>query len=81
MSNLTILFNYQGNRWTMQCKDTDKLNEVFQRFCGKVGANNKDMKFYANSSEIIPCDKTLFALNIKNMFLFDVNNAKTIVGA
>ena len=65
MSNLNLIFNFKGNNLTMQCQDTDKLKDVLQKFANKVEKNVDDLDFYINSIRLVPCDKTLFNLQIK----------------
>ena len=80
MSNLNLIFSFQGNNLTMQCKDSDKLKDVFEKFATKVERNVSDLDFYFNSIRLVPCDKTLFNLQIKP---FSNINAvdKHVVGA
>ena len=65
MSNINLIFNYQGNNLSMQCQDSEKLKDVFQRFASKVQKNVNDLDFYFNSIQLIPCDKTLFNLQLR----------------
>ena len=66
MSNLNIKFQYDGKTIVVQCKETDKINEVFAKFCNKMALKNKSLKFYYNACEIVPSNKSIYALNIKN---------------
>ena len=80
MSNINLLFLYQGKNLSMQCQESDKLNDVFQRFATKVQRNVNDLQFYYNAKEVPSCDKTLFNLQIKSYQTFNVVD-KTIIGA
>ena len=71
-SNLTLLFQYEGNPITMQCKNDEILSDVYRRFCSKVGKDPKICKFYFNSKEVPPCNKKLENLGLKNLFTFNV---------
>ena len=81
MSNLSVIFNYEGNAVTMQCQSNEVVDNVFQRFCGKAKININDVKFYYNSSEVKLSGKTLEALGVKNLFKFDVVKEKYVNGA
>ena len=81
MSNLTIIFNYQGKPLTLQCTEAETLNNVFQRYCTKADLKFDDVKFYMNSKELRKCDKTLAALGLANRTTLDVILAKYVVGA
>ena len=81
MSNLTLIFNYQGKPLTLQCKESETLNNVFQRYCTKADLQLDDVKFYMNSKELRKCDKTLAALGLANRTTLDVILAKYVVGA
>ena len=79
--NLTIIFKFLGNNWTVQCKKSDLIDDVFQRFCVKAQVNKSDLKFYYNSSEVRFFGKTLEQLGVNNMFTFDVVSDKYVSGA
>ena len=81
MSNISVVFNYEGNSITLQCKTTEVVDDVFRRFCFKSGTNINEVKFYYNSSEVKQSGKTLEALGVKNFFNFNVVKASIVVGA
>ena len=81
MSNLSVIFNYEGNAITMQCQSNEVVDNVFQRFCGKAKININDVKFYYNGSEVKLSGKTLEALGVKNFFNFNVVKEKYVSGA
>ena len=81
MSNLTLIFTYQGKPLTLQCTPAETLNQVFQRYCTKAELKLDDVKFYMNSKELRKCDKTLAALGISNRTNLDVILAKYVIGA
>ena len=83
MSDLNLVFKYQGNSITMQCKETDIISDVFARYCFKAGLDINEVKFYANTVEVPSSNKTLFALGINNKMYhtFDVTRATGVVGA
>ena len=64
----------------MQCQESDKLNDVFQRFATKMERNVNDLAFYYNAKEVPSCDKTLFNLQIKSNSTFSVVQ-KNVIGA
>ncbi len=72
MSNLTIIFQYQGNNISVQCKSNEVLSDLYKRFGNKVGRNPNELKFYFNSVEVPPCNKTLENLNLQNFYTFNV---------
>ena len=80
MSNLTLIFNYEGNKISMQCNSNEKLNDVYNRFCSKVGQNMSNCAFYFNAKIVPPCNKTLENLQIKNFNAFSVVS-NTVTGA
>ena len=80
MSNINLLFVYQGKNLSMQCQESDKLNDVFQRFATKMERNVNDLAFYYNAKEVPSCDKTLFNLQIKSFQTFNVVE-KNVIGA
>jgi len=73
-NNLTLIFKYLGNNYTIQATSDMMLGEVFIKFLNKEGLSYDDIYFYHNSSELPnSCrSKTLFELGIQNFFLFDV---------
>ena len=80
MSNLNLIFNFKGNILAMQCQDTDKLKDVLQRFANKVEKNVHDLDFYINSIRLVPCDKTLFTLQIKTFYTINVVDKYQVYG-
>ncbi len=67
MSNLALVFSLSGNNWTLQCKSTDVIGDVFNKFCFKTQLNLKNLVFYFNSIEIKKdSGKTIEALGLKN---------------
>ena len=81
MSNLSLIFNYQGKPLTLQCTQNETLNQVFKRYCIKAELNIDDVKFYMNSKELKGCEKTLAALGLGNRTNLDVILAKYVIGA
>ena len=80
MSNLNLIFNFKGNKLTMQCQDTDKLKDVLQKFANKVQRNVDDLDFYINTIRLVPCDKTLFNLQIKTFYTINVVDKYQVYG-
>ena len=66
MSNINLIFIFKGNIIALQCQVTEKLKDVFQRFANKIEIDVIYLDFYFNSMRLVPCDKTLFNLQIKN---------------
>ena len=64
--NINLIFIFQGNNYSIQCQENDKLNAIFLRFATKAQIDIKDLIFYHNAKEVPSCDKTLFNLQIKN---------------
>ena len=81
MSNLSVIFNYQGNKMTMQCQGQDVVDSVFDKFCQKAKIDINDVAFYYNSNVVKKSGKTLDALGVKNLFAFDVVREKYVSGA
>ena len=82
MTNLALVFNFEGNKLTLQCKDTEVIGDVFNKFCTKASLDPNEVKFYFNSFEIKKdCGKTVRALNLKTLTTFDVVRAKIVIGA
>ena len=52
MSNLSVIFNYQGNKMTMQCQGQDVVDSVFDKFCQKAKIDINDVAFYYNSNVV-----------------------------
>ena len=80
MSNISVVFNYQGNQLTVQCKTDEVIEDVFKRFCIKAHVDINNVKFYYDSAEINLFGKTLEALGVKNLINFNVVS-KTVIGA
>ena len=81
MSQLTLVFFYEGKSITIQCQEDEKIDDVFNRYCIKAGLSTDDTKFFYNSREVKRCGKTLFALGIANRGQFNVVLSKYVVGA
>ena len=79
--NFTVTFNYQGAYMTVQCKQTDKIDDVFAKFFSKAQVNQNDVKFYHNSREFLVWGKTLEQLEIRNFKEFNVVSDKIVIGA
>ena len=45
MSQFNLFFNYQGKSLTLQCKQSDTLNQVFNRYCTKADLDIMILKF------------------------------------
>ncbi len=70
--NINLIFIFQGNSYSIQCQENDKLNAIFLRFATKAQIDIKDLIFYHNAKEVPSCDKTLFNLQIKSNSTFSV---------
>ena len=81
MSQFNLFFNYQGKSLTLQCKQSDTLNQIFNRYCIKADLNINDIKIYLSGKELKGCEKTLSALGIHPNSTFDVNLGKYVIGA
>ncbi len=81
MDNLNIQFNFGNQNLMIQCKKSDKIEDVFKRFYIKAQVKPEDVKFYYNSTEFTYWGKTLEQLNIQNFFTFDVVSDKYVSGA
>ena len=81
MSNLSLVFTFQGNNVVIQCQESDKIEEVFNKYCFKAGLEPNDLKFYYNGKEVRRCGKTLFALGISKNGKFDVVSTTHLLGA
>jgi hypothetical protein len=68
IKNLTINFQYNGaNRISIQCRSTEKIKDVLQKFCCKAGEQANSLNFYYNSIKIKANDiTTIDELNIKD---------------
>ncbi len=80
-NNLTIIFSFGGNKLSMQCQRSEKIEDVFQRFCVKAQVNINDVKFYYNSTEFKVWGKTLEQLNLQNFLTIEVVMDKNLRGA
>ena len=80
MSNINLVFTYQGNNITMQCQPYEKLSDVYGRFSTKIQRNVGDFNFFLNAREVPPCDKTLEQLQVSNFCKFDAVE-KNVIGA
>ena len=81
MSQLAVYFNYEGKNVAIQCQESDKIDDVFNKYCAKAGLDVNDTKFYFNSKEVKRCGKTLFALGVGNFGNFNVVSSKYLMGA
>ena len=81
MSQMAVLFLLEGKVITIQCQESDKIDDVFNKYCIKSGLDPNDTKFYYQSKEVKRCGKTLFALGIVNNGKFNVVSSKYLVGA
>ena len=79
-SQMTLFFYYEGKTLSIQCQESDKIDDVFNRYCGKAGLGVNDVRFYFNSKEVNRCGKTLFALGVSNRGVFNVVS-KYVIGA
>ena len=78
--NINLIFIFQGNSYSIQCQENDKLNAIFLRFATKAQRNADDFIFYYHAMEVHPSDKTLYNLQVSNYNTFNVVE-KTIIGA
>ena len=81
MSSMTVVFNYEGASIVMQCTESEKIDDLFNRYCNKANLSPQDTKFYYNSKEVRRCGKTLFALGIGNRGTFNVVSSAYLMGA
>ena len=81
MSQMAVLFLLEGKVITIQCQESDKIDDVFNKYCFKSGLDPNDTKFYYQSKEVKRCGKTLYALGIVNNGKFNVVSSKYLVGA
>ena len=81
MDNLTIIFSLGGNKLSMQCQKSEKIEDVFKRFCIKAQVDINDVKFYYNSTEFKVWGKTIEQLNMQNFFTIEVVMDKNLRGA
>jgi hypothetical protein len=74
IKNLTIYFQYNGaNRISIQCRSTEKIKDVLQKFCCKAAEQANSLNFYYNSIKIKANDiTTIDELNIKDNGIVDV---------
>ena len=81
MSQLAVYFEFQGKTISVQCLQSDKIDDVFNKYCQKAGLDINDVTFYFNSREVKRSGKTLFALGIVNYGKFNVVQSKYLMGA
>ena len=81
MSQMAVLFLLEGKVISIQCQESDKIDDVFNKYCFKTGLDPNDTKFYYQSKEVKRCGKTLYALGIANNGKFNVVSSKYLVGA
>ena len=43
--NINLIFIFQGNSYSIQCQENDKLNAIFLRFATKAQIDIKDLIF------------------------------------
>ena len=79
--NINIRFNLGAQNLMIQCKKSDKIEDVFNKFCIKAQVKREDVKFYYNSTEFTVWGKTLDQLKVQNFFTFDVVTEKYVSGA
>ena len=79
--NINIRFNLGAQNLMIQCKKSDKIEDVFNKFCIKAQVKREDVKFYYNTTEFTYWGKTLAQLNVQNFFTFDVVTEKYVSGA
>jgi hypothetical protein len=79
--NINIRFNLGAQNLMIQCKKSDKIEDVFNKFCIKAQVKREDVKFYYNSTEFTYWGKTLDQLKVQNFFTFDVVTEKYVSGA
>ena len=85
MSNVNFLFN--GQTISVQCKNEEKMKEIFQSFCSKIGIDINNY-IYLNGGKIINFDSKLDELGEisgNSILVLDklnksiINNAKSLV--
>ena len=79
--NINIRFNLGAQNLMIQCKKSDKIEDVFNKFYIKAQVKREDVKFYYNGTEFTYWGKTLDQLKIQNFFTFDVVTEKYVSGA
>ena len=79
--NINIRFNLGAQNLMIQCKKSDKIEDVFNKFCIKAQVKREDVKFYYNGTEFTYWGKTLDQLKVQNFFTFDVVTEKYVSGA
>ena len=79
--NINIRFNLGAQNLMIQCKKSDKIEDVFNKFYIKAQVKREDVKFYYNSTEFTYWGKTLDQLKVQNFFTFDVVTEKYVSGA
>jgi hypothetical protein len=74
IKNLTIFFQVNGaNQIAIQCRSTEKIKDVIQKFCCKATEQANSLNFYYNSIKIKANDiTTIDELNIKDKGIVDV---------
>ena len=78
---LNLFFKKGDISIVIQCQQSDKIREVFQKYCTKSGDKLDELVFYYNSKVVKASDKSLFALGISNRSTFDVVDPKYVIGA
>ena len=73
---MAVLCICEGKVISIQCKESDIIDDVFNKYFFKAGLDPNDTKFYYNAKEVKKCGKTLFALGIVNNSKIDVVSPK-----
>ena len=81
MSQMTLIFTYNGTYMTIQCKGNDTLKSVFDRYCMKAGFQKNDPTFYYNEQKIFGDYKTIIEHGIPDKAVFNVVLSKYVSGA
>ena len=76
---LNIKFNFGNKNLVIQCKKTDQISDVFQRFYVKAQVNKDDVKIYYNGTEFTYWGKTIEQLGLPNFFTFDAVMEKYVI--
>ena len=79
--NVTLIFIFEGNRLAIHAKKSDKIEDVFLRFCTKAQVNRGDVKFYFNSAEFKIWGKTVEQLDLRNLLEITVVKEIDLRGA
>jgi hypothetical protein len=67
MNMIQIVFNYSGNKTTLQANINTPFSELSRRFCSLAGITNKYPSYFLGSRQILSNDnQTLSELHIQN---------------